>query len=328
MRRREFIAGVATGAVTWPLAARAQQVELVRRVGVLMGGGEDNRSRVWLNALINGLKDAGWDEARNIAIHPRWPGGDPVQIGLRAKEIVALRPEVIVAGTTLGVRALREETKSLPIVFANVTDPVETGLVASLARPGGNTTGFSSFAYSLGGRWVQLLKTIAPQIGHVAIMFNPDTAPFDHQVFASIESAKQTLGVSISAALVRTALDIEAVTARGQDSNHGLVVLPDTFSVSNSKLIIDLTARHRIPTVYPLRFWALDGGLISYGPDAADLYRRAASYVDRILRGEKAGDLPVQEPIKFELLINMKAAKTLGLTIPETLLATADEVIQ
>jgi putative ABC transport system substrate-binding protein len=327
MRRREFIAGLG-GAAAWSAAASAQQSERMRRIGVLMGGREDNRSRAWLKALISGLKDAGWDEARNIEIHPRWPGGDLVRIGLLAKEIVALRPEVIVAGTTPSVKALREETKSLPIVFANVTDPVETGLVAGLARPGGSTTGFSAFTYSLGGRWVQLLKTIAPQIVHVAIMFNPDTAPFNRQIFASMESAKQTLGVSTSAASVRTALDIEAVTARGQDSNHGLVVLPDTFSVSNSKLIIDLAARHRIPTVYPQRFWALEGGLISYGPDAADLYRRAASYVDRILRGEKAGDLPVQLPTKFELLINMKTAKTLGLTIPETLLATADQVIE
>jgi putative tryptophan/tyrosine transport system substrate-binding protein len=327
VKRREFIAGLGS-AVVWPLATRAQQGERIRRIGVLIGGREDDRSRTWLNALVNGLKDAGWNEARNIEIHPRWPGGDLVRTGLLAKEIVALRPEVIVVGTTPSVKALREETKSLPIVFANVTDPVETGLVASLARPGGNTTGFSSFAYSLGGRWVQLLKTIAPQIEHVTILFNPDTAPFDRQIVASIESAKRTLAVTTSAATVRTALDIEAVIARGQEAGHGLVVLPDTFSVSNSKLIIDLAARHRIPTVYPLRFWALDGGLISYGPDAADLYRRAASYVDRILRGEKASDLPVQEPTKFELLINMKTARELGLAVPETLLATADEVIQ
>jgi putative tryptophan/tyrosine transport system substrate-binding protein len=326
VRRREFIAGL--GAAAWPAVARAQQPARTRRIGVLIGGGEDNRSRAWLRALIGGLKDAGWDEARNIEIHPRWPDGDLVRIGLLAKEIVALQPEVIIAGTTPSVKALREETKSVPIVFANVTDPVETGLISSLARPGGSTTGFSSFAYSLPGRWVQLLKTIAPQIVHVAIMFNPDTSPFNRQLFASIETVKQTLGVSTSVPAVRTPLDIETVIAGGQDSNQGLVVLPDTFSVSNSKLIIDLAARHRIPTVYSLRFWALEGGLISYGPDAADLYRRAASYVDRILRGEKASDLPVQEPTKFELLLNMKTAKALGLTIPETLLATADEVIQ
>jgi putative ABC transport system substrate-binding protein len=327
VKRREFIAGLGSTAA-WPAVGQAQQGERMRRIGVLMGGREDDRSRIWLKALVSGLRDAGWDEARNIEIHPRWPGGDLARIGLLAKEIVAVRPEVIVAGTTPSIKAVREETKSLPIVFANVTDPVETGLVASIARPGGNTTGFSSFAYSLGGRWVQLLKTIAPQIVHVAIMFNPDTAPFDRQVFASIETAKQTLGVSTSEAPVRTAFDIEAVIAREQHTNHGLVVLPDTFSVSNSKLIIDLVARHRVPTVYSLRFWALEGGLISYGPDAADLYRRAASYVDRILRGAKAGDLPVQEPTKFELLINMKTAMTLGLVIPETLLATADELIQ
>jgi putative tryptophan/tyrosine transport system substrate-binding protein len=329
MKRREFIAGLG-GAAAWPVAARAQQGEPVRRVGVMMGSREDNEeSRAWLKAFLGGLKDAGWEQPRNIEVYPRWPAGDPVRMRLLAKEIVALQPDVIVAGTTPAVKALLEETKSLPIVFTNVTDPVGTGLVASLARPGGTTSGFSAFEYSLGGIWVQLLKTVAPQIAHVAIMFNPDTAPDDRQYFPSIESAKQGLALAASEALVRTAADIEiAIAAQGGQTRGGLVVIPDTFAASNSKLIIEIAARHRVPAIYHHRFMAVEGGLISYGTSAVDLYRRAASYVDRILRGAKVSELPVQQPTKFELVINLKTAKSLGLTIPETLLATADEVIQ
>jgi putative tryptophan/tyrosine transport system substrate-binding protein len=329
MRRREFIAGLG-GAAAWATRAVAQQGDWVRRVGVMMGGREDNEeSRAWLKALLGGLKDAGWEQPRNIEVYPRWPAGDPVRIRLLAKEIVALRPDVIVAGTTPAVKALLEETKSLPIVFTNVTDPVGTGLVASLARPGGTTSGFSAFEYSLGGIWVQLLKTIAPQIAHVAIMFNPDTAPDDRHYFPSVESARLALALTASEAPVRTAGDIDTLIAAQGDRTHGgLVVIPDTFATSNSRLIIDVAARHRVPAIYHHKFMAVEGGLISYGTSAVDLYRRAASYVDRILRGAKVSELPVQQPTKFELVINLKTAKTLGLAVPETLLATADEVIQ
>jgi ABC-type uncharacterized transport system substrate-binding protein len=294
----------------------------------MMGGREDEQ-RQWLGALIRGLKDAGWDEGRNIEIHSRWPAGDPVQIRLHAKEIVALRPDVIVAGTTPSAKALLEETGTIPIVFTNVTDPVGTGLVGSLARPGGTASGLAAYEISLGARWVQILKTISPQTSHVALMFNPDTAPFDRQYVASIEMAKLALGVEVSEALVRTAKDIRTVFAAQEDqAGGGLVVLPDTFAVSNYRLIIELAARHRVPTVYTQRYMTDEGGLISYGSDAIDQYRRAASFVDRILRGTNVSELPVELPTKFELVINLKTAKALGLTIPETLLATADEVIQ
>jgi putative ABC transport system substrate-binding protein len=327
MRRREFIAGLG-GAAAWTTRAAAQQGDWVRRVGVMMGGREESEeSRAWLRALLSGLKDAGWEQPRNILVYPRWPAGDPVRMRLLAKEIVALQPDAIVAGTTPAAKALLDETKSLPIVFTNVTDPVGTGLVASLARPGGAASGFSAFEYSLGGIWVQLLKTIAPQIAHVAIMFNPDTAPDDRQYFPSVESARLALALTASTALVRNAEDVETVIA-AQAGRGGLVVIPDTFAASNSRLIINIAARHRVPAIYHHRFMAVEGGLISYGTSALDLYRRAASYVDRILRGTKVSELPVQQPTKFELVINLKTAKALGLNVPNTLLAVADEVIE
>jgi len=331
MKRRVFIT-LLGGAAAWPLAARAQQGERVRWLAAMMGGRNadtDPEGRAWFAAFRQGLQELGWAEGRNFRADYRWPSGDLDRMRAIAKEFVDLKPDVMFAGNTPSVEALLRETRTIPIVFTNLADPVETGLVGSLARPGGNTTGFTGFEYSLAGKWLEMLKEIAPAVTRVAVLFNPETAPYAQQYLSFIETSAPTFGVTANAASIRSISEIEtAIEAQARASGGGLIVLPDTFTFANRAPLIALAARHRLPAIYAIRGQAVDGGLLSYGPDTVDLYRRAAGYVDRILKGEKPGDLPVQAPTKYELVINLKTAKALDLEVPPTLLARADAVIE
>jgi putative ABC transport system substrate-binding protein len=328
MRRREFITLLGGAAAGWPLAVQAQQPERMRRVGVLMGPAEsDPQGQSEMTAFRQGLQALGWT-GRNVRIAYRWADGEVNRMQTFARELVTLQPDAILAVTTPVVAALAEETRTVPIVFVRVSDPL--GFVDNLAKPNGNVTGFSNFQPSLAGKWVQLLKEIAPDIVRVTIMFNPATTPnsgLDFLRFA--EAAAPLVGVQISAARVNHPADIERVIAAvAGEGKGGLINLPDVFLVVHRELTIELTARYRVPTVYQYRYFAATGGLISYGTDVLDQYTRAADYIDRILKGAKLSDLPVQNPTKYELVINLKTAEALGLTVPPTLLLRADEVIE
>jgi putative ABC transport system substrate-binding protein len=329
MRRRTFIAGLGSAAA-WPLLARAQQGDRVRRIGVLMPGNENDpvyKPRV--SAFTQALADSGWTDGRNVRMDLRWGGDDIDQIRALAQELVSVQPDIIVTNGTPATAAVQRETRTIPIVFANVGDPVTRGIVARLDRPGGNTTGFALFEPSLGGKWLGLLSEIAPGLKRAAIMFNPDTSSVVSVYMPSFETAARSLKVERIAAPVHSDVEIETtITALGHEPGSALVVIGDLFTALHRAPIISAAARNNVPAVYGNAAFARDGGLLSYGPDQVDNFRRAASYVDRILRGAKLGDLPVQFPTKFELVINLKTAKALGLTIPETLLVTADEVIQ
>jgi putative ABC transport system substrate-binding protein len=330
MRRRKFIAALGSAAVcsvSWPLAARAQ--ERVRRVGVLMGYAEhDPEAKVRLAAFVQGLAWLGWNPARNLAMDIRWTAGDVNKAAAFAKELVGLKPEVILANTTPVSAALRRETQSIPLVFVVVSDPVGSGFVQSLPNPGGNMTGFVNLEASLVGKWVELLKEIAPRITKVAVMFNPQTAPYAEYYLKPLQTAAPLLGLTTAIAPVRSIPDIEAAIAvLGREPNSGLVAMTDSFMTVHRQAVIDSTARHKVPAISFVNVVAREGGLISYGVDISDLFLRSAAYVDRILRGAKPAELPVQNPVKFELTINLKTAKALGLTVPPTLLARADEVI-
>jgi putative ABC transport system substrate-binding protein len=327
MRRREFITALGSAAAL-PLAARAQQPDRVRRIGVLMGPAEsDPQGQSEMTAFRQGLQALGWT-GRNVRIAYRWADGEVNRMRTFARELVALQPDAILAVTTPVAAALVDETRTVPIVFVRVSDPL--GFVDNLAKPSGNVTGFSNFEPSLAGKWVQLLKEIAPDIVRVTIMFNPATTPnsgLDFLRFA--EAAAPSAGVQISAARVNHAADIERVIAAvAREGKGGLINSPDVFLVVHRELTIELTARYRVPAVYQYRYFASTGGLISYGTDVLDQYTRAADYVDRILKGAKLSDLPVQNPTKYELVINLKTAEALGLTVPPSLLARADEVIE
>jgi putative ABC transport system substrate-binding protein len=275
------------------------------------------------------MQQRGWSEGRNLQVDYRWAGVDAERIKAYATELVGTLPDVIVANTSPSVAALQQATSTIPIVFAAIGDPVGQGFVGSLAQPGGNITGFTGLEFSLGGKWVDVLKQIAPSVNRAAYLFHPEIGPYYSRWLKSIDAAAAALGVEVTAAPVRAIADIEpAVKALAGGSNHGLIVQPDGFTITNSRLIIELSVRYRLPAVYTYPQDAAEGGLVSYGVDSADQMLRAASYVDRILRGEKPVNLPVQQPTKIELVINLKTAKALGLTIPETLLATADQVIQ
>ena len=332
MRRREFIKLLGGSAVVWPLAARAQQPDGLRFLTAMMGGRNgdaDPEGRAWFLAFRQGLAHLGWIEGRNFRADYRWPAGDFDRIRTIAKEFVDLKPDVIFAASTAGVAALLQETRTIPIVFANLSDPIGTGLVASLARPGRNVTGFAAFEYSLGGKWLQTLKDIAPAVTRAAVLFNPETAPYATYFLSAIESAAPAFGTTATAISVRNVGEMEtAIEAHARLPGGGLVSLPDSFTNSNRGAIIVLAARFRLPAIYAFRTSVIDGGLVSYGPDSVDLYSRAASYVDRILKGEKPGDLPVQQPTKYELAINLKTAQALGLDVPAQLIARADEVIE
>jgi putative tryptophan/tyrosine transport system substrate-binding protein len=328
MRRREFISLLGGATVVWPLATRAQQSE--RRVGVLIpGAADDPPMQVRLAAFLDELQQLGWTSGRNVRIDTRFGAGDADLTRKQAGELVALGPDVIMAYSTAAVSSLLQVTRTVPIVFAAVTDPVGSGYVESLARPGGNVTGFIAFEYTLSGKWLELLKEIVPRVARVAVLRDSAIAAGPAQ-FAVIQAVAPSLGVELRPVDMRNAGAIErAITAFAGSSNDGsLIVTAGVAASIHRALIIALAARHRLPAIYYSRYYVTDGGLISYGPDFPDQCRRAASYVDRILKGEKPSELPVQTPTKYELVINLKTAKTLGLEVPSTLLARADEVIE
>jgi putative tryptophan/tyrosine transport system substrate-binding protein len=328
MKRREFIT-LLGGAAAWPFAARAQQSERVRRIGVLMNmAANDPQGQARLAAFQQALQQLGWSDGHNARIDIRWHENDADRARRYAQELIALTPDIVLASGTLSVLALQRITRTLPIVFVGVADPVGAGLVDSLARPGGNTTGFMEFEYSLSGKWLELLKEVAPRLTRAAVLRDAAN-PAGVAQFGAIRATAASLGLDVSPIDVRDTGEIEGAIAAFARSEHvGLVVTPSAAVSVHRALIITLAARHKLPAVYAFHSDVTDGGLISYGPDLVDQFRPGAGYVDRILKGEKPGDLPVQQPTKFELVINMKAAMALGLTVPPTLLARADEVIE
>jgi putative ABC transport system substrate-binding protein len=329
MRRREFITVLGGAAAAWPLYARAQQGDRMRRIGVLMSlTAEDPEGQVRLTAFLQGLQQLGWTDGRNVRIDTRWGAGDADRSRRYAAELIALAPDVILASGTSTMGPLLRATRTVPIVFTQVTDPVGAGFVDSLARPGGNATGFTLSEYGISGKWLELLKEIAPRVTRVAVLRDPDMAAGSGQLGA-IQSVAPSFGVELSPVNVRDAPEIErAVAAFARSSNGGLIVSASGLAIVHRDLIITLAARHRLPAVYFARYFVTGGGLISYGSDNIDPHRRAAGYVDRILKGEKPADLPVQAPTKYELVINLKTAKALGIEVPPMLLARADEVIE
>jgi len=329
MKRREFMTLLGGAAIAWPLAARAQQPERMRRIGVLIQVAEgDPQARTEIVAFLRSLQELGWSEGRNLRVDTRWGGGDTDRIRKYAAELVALAPEVVLAlgGTVAG--ALQQASSAVPIVFVNVTDPVGRGYVASLAQPVRNATGFTSFEFGMGGKWLEVLKEIAPRMTRAAVLRDPAiTAGIGY--LAAIHALAPSIGVQVIPVDVRTTSEIErAVVAFSRTPMGGLIVTADPAAIVHREAIITLAARHRLPAIYPYRFFVTSGGLISYGLDNIEQYRLAAGYVDRILKGEKPADLPVQAPTKYELVINLKTAKALGIDVPAQLLARADEVIE
>jgi putative ABC transport system substrate-binding protein len=326
MRRREFIAGLGSTAA-WPLAARAQQGDRVRRIGVLLPDNENDET-ARLSTFTQALAGLGWTEGRNVRMDARGGGGDINRTRAFAKELVGLQPDIILAGSTAATAALQRETRTIPIVFAGVVDPVASGIVARLDRPSGNVTGFAALEPTLAGKWLELLSEIADGLKRAAIMFNPDTAPVSTYM-PLFEAAARSLKIVPIIAPVHSDVEIEAaITALGREPGGGLVVPPDTFTNAHRASIILAAARNNVPTVNSLSHFARDGGLLSYGVYPFDSIRRAATYVDRILSGAKPGDLPVQLPTKFEMVVNLKTAKALGLNVPQSILLRADEVIE
>jgi putative tryptophan/tyrosine transport system substrate-binding protein len=328
MKRREFITLFGGAAAAWPLAAHAQQTERMRRIGVLMNVAADDPEAQARNvAFLQGLLELGWTDGRDVRIDYRWAAGDADRLRRYAAELVALAPDVVLASGTSTVGPLQRASGTVPIVFAGVTDPVGAGFVNSMARPGSNATGFISFEYGLSGKWLELLKQIAPGVTRVAVLRDPEISGGTGQ-FGAIQSVAPSFGVELSPINVRDAGEIErAIAAFARSSNGGLILTASGLAFVHRDLIIALAARHKLPTIYYYRIFVSAGGLVSYGPDPHNQYRLAASYVDRILKGEKPADLPVQAPTKYELAINLKTAKTLGLEIPSSVLALADEVI-
>ena len=325
MKRRDFITLIGGAATTWPLTVRAQQM---RQIGMLLAFSEsDLEGQSRIAAFQKGLQELGWMDGRNVRIDYRWAVGDADRIRYAA-ELVAIAPDVILATTGATVGALQQASRTVPIVFVTVIDPVGGGWVASLARPGGNATGFATYEFSMGGKWLELLKEIAPRVTRVAVIRDP-SVPAGSGLFAAIQTVAPSFGVELTSVGVRDASEIErGITAFAREPNGGLIVPVPSSVTLHRELLITLAARHRLPAIYAARFFVTSGGLISYAPDTIDSYRRAAGYVDRILRGEKPADLPVQAPTKYELAINLKTAKTLGLDVPPTLLARADELIE
>ena len=328
-RRRQLL--VAAGVLLAAPLARAQQPERMKRIGVLIPYAErDAQTKAEVTAFREDLQKLGWTEGRNIRIDYRWAGGDIDRIRAFAKELVALQPDVIVARTTPVTAALLKETRSIPIVFAVVSGPIGDGFLASLARPGGNVTGFTNVESSMGGKWLELLKELVPRITRAAVLFNPQTAPGGGAYYLrTVSDAARSISIKVIATPVHGAGEIErAIATLAREPGGGLLVVPDATTFTHRKVIISQAARYSVPAIYSSRFLVAEGGLLSYGPDFVDVYRRAASYVDRILRGEKPSELPVQAPTKFELVINLKTAKALGFTVPRSLLLRADKVIQ
>jgi len=327
MRRREFIA-ILGGAAAWPLAARAQQ-SAMPHIGVLMGTSEsDPEQRALVSTFVQALSNLGWQDGKNVGIEYRWAAGDANRLRSLAAELVSILPTVIFTQGTPATMAVQQESHPTPVVFVNVADPVGSGLIASLAHPGGNITGFTNYEEAIGGKWLELLKEVAPHVTRVAVIFNADNAGLSGSVHA-LEAVAPTLGIKLIAVPVRDAIAIErAIDDFGNEPNGGLLIFGDFLLMANRDLIVKLAALHHLAALYSLSQFAAGGGLMSYSIDSNDLFRRASSYVDRILRGAKPGELPVQQPTKFELVINLKAAKALGLTVSQSLLATADTVIE
>jgi putative ABC transport system substrate-binding protein len=335
MTRREFITllggAAAAASLSWPLASRAQDAGPVRRVGVLTSMGEsDLEAQSMIAAFHQALLEAGWADGRNLRIDHRWAAGIPGRIETFAKQLVALQPDAIVAYTTPSVAALRKETAIIPIVFVQVSDPIGAGFIANLAHPGGNVTGSTNFEPSMAGKWVEMIRETVPAVARIAILFNPETAPYVGRFYQRpFEAAARSFGIQPQANPVRGEREIEGVVTALQGEPRGtLVVMPDSFNIVHRERIIALAARHRVPAIYPYGFAVREGGLLSYGVDQVDLFRRAGGYVGRILKGAKPAELPVQAPTKFEIVVNLKAAKALGVEVPQTLLAIADEVVE
>jgi ABC-type uncharacterized transport system substrate-binding protein len=329
MRRREFITLVGGSAATWPLAARTQQTGRIPQIAVLMGIASDLEGQERVAVFREKLHAAGWVQGSNVQINYHWVGGDADRARTYAAEVVRTKPDVILANGTTVVAALQRETKTIPIVFVLGLDPVESGFVASLAHPGGNITGFTTFEPEMGGKWLEVLKKIAPRVTRVAVIFNPATQPASAMLLRSIERAAPSFAVEPITTPVHSISEIEeAMAALASELGGSVIGLPDTFISTNADAIVAEAARQGVPALYPFAFFARKGGLVTYGIDLMDLFRRSASYVDRILRGTKPGELPVQTPNKFELVINLRTARTLGLTIPPSVLAVADEVIE
>ena len=329
MRRRQFISFLGGAAAIWPLVARAQQVDRLRRIGVLIGYAEDDpETKARLAAFRQRLEKRGWSEGRNIHIETRFAGSDSNKYGPLAKELIATQPDVILAHTTQVGLALQRESRAIPMVFVNVSDPIGSGFVTSFARPGGNFTGVLQYEASVVGKWLGMLKEIAPRLERVAVVANPQTSPFDY-FFRAADAIAPSLEIKLVPSRVATATDIEhAVASVADASNGGLLLPPDGTTILHRDLLIALAARYKLPAVYAFNFFVTAGGLMSYGTDQDENFRLAASYVDRILRGDKPTDLPVQAPTKFETILNVRTAKALGINIPPGLLVAADEVIE
>ena len=330
MRRREFLKLVGGSAVAWPLVARAQQPERIRRIGVLMGYAEsDRQGQANVAAFRMGLQKLGWTEGRNVAIEYRWAAAEADLVQRFAKELVALQPDLILTQNTPITAAVLQQTRTIPIIFANVSDPVGSGFVAGLPRPGGNVTGLIDIDASMAGKWLGLLKEVAPRVARVAFLFNPATAPFAEYYVTPLKAAAASFAVKAIAAPVRDTSELESVVAgHAREPDGGLIVMPEAFMNVHRAEVTSLAAHYRLPAVYPRRFFAEVGGLLSYGNDQSDNFRRTATYADRILHGAKPNELPVEQPTKFELVINLKTAKALGLTVPVHLQQIADEVIE
>jgi putative ABC transport system substrate-binding protein len=328
MKRRAFIAALGA-AVTWPMVARAQRPEAVKRIAILMGIAEnDLEGQARVAAFRQGLQELNWLDGRNARLDIRWGAGDALRTKVYAKELVDLAPDVILATNTPTARALKQSTETIPIVFAGLSDPIADGIVASLSKPEGNITGFTSFNAAIAGKWLQLLKEISPGIERVVVIYNPDTAP--HAIFLPVmDIVAPQVAVMLTRAPVRDKAAIEnTISNLAGAAGGGLVILPDVFMALNREMIFELAARAHLPTMCPVRQFVTAGGLLSYGSNFSSLFRQSASYIDRILRGEKPRELPVQDPVSYELIVNLKTAKALGLTIPPPLLARADEVIE
>jgi ABC-type uncharacterized transport system substrate-binding protein len=331
MQRRRFITLLGGAAITWPLAAHGQRSDRIRRIGILIPLAEsDAEAQTEVAAFRDALRRLGWISGRNVGIDTRWAAGDARRIRTYAQELVAQQPDVILARTTPVTAALLQETHTIPIVFVGPSDPVGAGFVASMARPGGNATGFTNVEASLGGKWVELLKEINPRTARIAVLFDPKTSPSGGSYYLRlVQDAARSIAVQTIAIAVHDAAEIErAIDTFSREPDGGLLVTPDVTTHNNRALIISLTDRHRLPAVYAYPYYVAEGGLAAYGVDVVDLYRRAATYIDRILRGERPDQLAVQAPVKFELAINIKTATALGLTVPSMLIARADKVIE
>ena len=330
MRRRDFITLIGATAATWPRAARAQRADQMRKVSVLLSLAEnDPEATNRVKAFRLGMRDLGWIEGRNVQIEYRFAGNDLESINRNVAEVVRLAPDVIVANSTAVMVALRPATGTIPIVFAVVSDPVSQGFISNLARPGGNITGFSFIESDMVGKWVDLLGDVKPNLSRVALMFNPDFVPFFDVYLRSFKALSQQTSVEVEAVHVRSVADVELAVAKlGREPGSGLIAAADAFILAVREVILKAADQHQVPVISPYRQFVIEGGLMSYGPDAADIFRRSASYVDRVLKGEPPGNLPAQSPVKFELVVNLKTAKALGLSLRESFLQLADEVIE